>query len=345
MIKSIFPKFGFSALPFVKKPLVLMFNITERCNLHCSYCFGRYYSGKKELSLLQISKILSEFYQLGARRLGLSGGEPLLHKDIDKVIKVAVDLGYDVGINSNGILVPQHLPALRLVKNLSISLDAASEKTNARYRGRGSFKKAIQGVKAAAEAGIPLHLCCTLTDANLNEWQAVVELGKKYRAMVQLSPLYPQFEKEGEFRFSKQLEKKIKKTITKIIQEKRKRGNNIFFSESTYRLMLNWPDYKKDTSSQREAGHPICLAGKKMVSLDSRGNLFPCLRVSHSVPGQNCLKVGVKQAYQDISQSPCKSCRWACFIEYNSLFNFKLPVVLNLLSGRLRKRHFKNEKY
>lgn len=334
--KKFYPKVGLSALPFLKNPYILLFTITERCNLRCSYCFGKYYSEKGELSYRQIKKIFSQFYDLGVRRLGISGGEPLLHKDIDKVIKMAVDLGFEVGLNSNGILVPYHLKALRLLNNLSISLDGTSEKVHDKYRGKGAFKKAIAGIEAATKVGIPVHLCCTLTDANLNEWPKILDLAKKYRALVQINPLYPRIRGDGGLKLARVWEEKIKKMLLDIIQKK-KNGSPIFYSENTYRLMSNWPDYKNDISPQKEKGHSTCLAGKKLLALDSRGNLFPCTRLTGEVLGRNCLKMGVKNAYKSLPMPSCKSCRWACFIEYNSLLNLKLSVVLNLLFNRFSK--------
>lgn len=333
--KPILPRLGLSVLPFVKKPFIVLFNITERCNLRCYYCFGRYYSDTKELSLDQITKVLSELYDLGARRLGLGGGEPLLHKNIDDLIKFAIKLGFDVGVNSNGILVPNHLSSLSLVNNLSISLDGSSPEVHDRYRGKGSFKKALRGIQTARETGIPLNFCCTLTDANIDDWPNILELGKKYDALVQVSPLYPQYQGRETRHLPKPVErKKLNETIYAIIEEKRK-GGNVFFSEATYRLILDWPEDEGDTSPVRQARHPVCLAGKKIVFLDSYGNLFPCARVSNEKQGRNCLEMGVHQAYEGMTAPPCRSCMWACYIEYNSVLNLSLTSIKNFVYSRL----------
>lgn len=331
------PKLSASALPFVNKPYILFFAITQRCNLRCEYCFGKYYSEEGELSYRQIKKIFSEFYNLGVRRIAISGGEPLLHKDIDRVIKMAVGLGFEVGLNSNGILVPHHIEALRLVSNLSISLDGASEETHDKYRGKDAFKRALAGVKAAYEAGIPLHFCCTLTDANLNEWPKILDLAKQYNALVLISPLYPRIRGEGGLKLAREWEVKIKKTLRDIVREKKK-GGRIFYSADTYNLMSAWPDHSNDISPAVVAGHPACVAGRKSVALDSHGNLFSCVRLDKLVPGQNCLKLGVYEAYKRLPDNPCKSCRWACFIEYNSLFNFKPSSIFNFVSNRFKDK-------
>jgi MoaA/NifB/PqqE/SkfB family radical SAM enzyme len=333
--KPILPKLGLSVLPFVKKPFIVLFNITGRCNLRCSYCFGHYYSDTNELSLDQVTKILAELYDLGARRLGLGGGEPLLHKNIDDLIRFAIKLGFDVGVNSNGILVPNHLSSLSLVNNLSIGLDGSSPEVHDRYRGKGSFENALRGIQAAREARIPLNFCCTLTEANIDDWPNILELGKKYDALVQVSPLYPQYQGRENKHLPKPVErKKLNEIFHAIIEEKRK-GNNIFFSEATYRLILDWPEYEDDTSPVRQAKHPVCLAGKKIVFLDSYGNLFPCARVSNQNEGLNCLEMGVQKAYEGMAAPPCKSCMWACYIEYNSVLNLSLTSIKNFVSSRL----------
>lgn len=334
MIFGNLPEINFSILPFSQKPYLVIFNITQRCNLRCSYCFGRYYSDREELTFRQIKKIFTQFYHLGARRLSLSGGEPLLHQEIDKVIRLAVDLGFEVGINSNGVLVPDHLESLRLLKNLSISLDGATASVHDQFRGKGSFKKVIKGIEAATAAKIPLHFCATLTEANLDKWREILDLGKKYQALVQLSPLCPSFRGEKKTSPNKAFGREIKKVLKEIIKEKERKGNNLFYSKRTYQLVLDWPDFKKDTSSKREIGHPVCLVGKKTVFLDSQGNLFPCLRVPNLVKGQSCLNLGAKRAYNRLVLPPCRSCRWPCFLEYNSLFNFKVPALLNFLTNR-----------
>ncbi len=329
------PKIGPSVLPFVRKPFIVLFNVTERCNLRCSYCFGHYYSETNEISLDQTKKILSELYDLGARRLGLGGGEPLLHKNIDDLITFAIQRGFDVGVNSNGILVPNHLPSLSLVNNLSISLDGSSPEVHDRYRGNGSFKKAVRGIQAAHEAKIPLNICFTLTDANIDDWPKILELGKQYDALVQISPLYPQYRSGKNSYPPKPIDReKLNEVIHAIIEEKRK-GGNVFFSETTYRLILDWPDHEKDTSLERLARHPICLAGKKIVFLDSRGNLFPCARVSNQMQGLDCLDIGVRKAYDGMGAPPCKSCMWACYIEYNSLLNLSFGSIRNFVSSRI----------
>jgi MoaA/NifB/PqqE/SkfB family radical SAM enzyme len=326
-----FPKLAFSVWPFVRRPYILVYNVTQRCNLRCSYCFGKYYSDQKELTFEENKRILSDFYRLGVRRLIFTGGEPLLHKDIDDLIRFAVATGFSVGINTNGILVPHHLSSLKLLSNLNISVDGTCPEIHDTYRGKGSFDNALEGIKAAFGAGIPLNFCCTLTDANINEWPKILCLAQEYKAYVEINPLYSQFRKEENYNFPKLMAREgLREAMSKIVREKRK-NKVILFSGSTYRLIQNWPHLDKDTSLYREKGHPKCLAGKKIIFMDSQGNLFPCLRVSKLVPGKSCLDLGAPEAYKQLAVAPCKSCMWSCFIEYNSLLNLSLGSLYNAI--------------
>lgn len=337
--KRLLPKISSSLFPFVDKPYIVYLNLLQRCNLRCSYCFGQYYKETAELSLEKLSKILAELYDLGARRVNISGGEALLYKDIDALIENAVGIGFDVGIVSNGILVPRHLNALKLVSNLTISVDGATPETHDKYRGKGSFEKAIGGLEAASEADIPLNIACVLSDANAEEWPQVLELGKKYHAPVQMSPLYGQFRGDEETDCPRPLAKEqFKKVITDILEAKKK-GANVYFSEDTYRLILGWPDFNQDTSTIRETGHPVCLAGKKTVALDPHGKLYPCMRLTEEVEGQDCTRQSVKEAYKNLPTPPCKSCLWACYVEQNSLTNLRPEPILNLLRNRFFSRN------
>lgn len=267
---------------------------------------------------------------MGANRLGLSGGETLLHRDIDYVIEEAIKLGFEVGINSNGILVPNHLSALSKVNNLTIGLDGATPETHDRYRGRGAFEKAMGGIIAAYEAGIHLHLAFTLTKANAYEWRAVLGMGQKFNAWVQFNPLLePIFETRRETTVKRLSPERLKEILAEILEEKKK-GAPVFASEETLRLLMNWPEPDRDHYPFRMKGHPVCLAGRKMIFIDNRGTMYPCLRVSGQKIGRNCFDLGLREAYKSLPPPPCKSCRWPCFLDYNAILNLWPSALSNL---------------
>lgn len=85
------------------KPIMIHVAITNVCNLNCSFCCFKNRNNADKLTLEQIIKTLNSFKQLGVNALEITGGgEPLLHPDINEIIGYASNLGYKIGICSNG---------------------------------------------------------------------------------------------------------------------------------------------------------------------------------------------------------------------------------------------------
>ena len=84
------------------------------CNLHCSYCDTRYACEKEEYKILDFRHLISIIQSFGGNRVTLTGGEPLIQKDIDVLICELSYLGYEINIETNGSVV---LPDFRCLKN------------------------------------------------------------------------------------------------------------------------------------------------------------------------------------------------------------------------------------
>ena len=85
------------------KPIMIHLAITNVCNLNCSFCCFKNRSKADKLTLAQIAKVLDSFKLLGVNAMEITGGgEPLLHPNINEVIEYASNLGYKIGICSNG---------------------------------------------------------------------------------------------------------------------------------------------------------------------------------------------------------------------------------------------------
>ena len=73
-------------------PFLLVFHITGRCNLNCGYCYASKYSKYDDLSLEIIKNILNQAVDLGTKNVIFSGGEPLLHSEIYKILEYSHNL-------------------------------------------------------------------------------------------------------------------------------------------------------------------------------------------------------------------------------------------------------------
>ncbi|HCH61340.1 MAG TPA: hypothetical protein DFR83_00950 [Deltaproteobacteria bacterium] len=325
-----------SVLPHTSSPLIALYNVTEWCNYRCGYCVGSYYADRDMMDLDQIREVLTGLRRLGVKLLGLAGGEPLLHRDIDGVIEIAKDLGFVVGLNTNGTLVSRHLEALKRLDSLTFSIDASAE-VNDQMRGKGAYKDAINGMKLAAEAGISLQINTVLTRDNIDELEAVLKLGQEYKAPVSISPVFENVvgqEREGVDELHGD---PLAPVLEKIIRLK-EQGYPVRFSKKTYERVANWPDPAVDKLPERVEGYPRCVAGQKYIFISAMGVMYPCALHSQPPMGQDCLKMGVEEAYRALERPQCESCRWPCMIEFHSMCTWELDAFRSQFTNFLQYR-------
>lgn len=131
-------------------------HITNQCMLSCKHCC--FDAGKRilqELSLERWMHIIDEGKKMGVKNLDITGGEPLLYPQVEKVINYAVNLEYEVTLQTNGILFnKKRRKALKTcgLKNVMISVDGWEESHNW-LRGHNIFQKIKANIEDAIEEG------------------------------------------------------------------------------------------------------------------------------------------------------------------------------------------------
>jgi GTP 3',8-cyclase len=152
----------------------LRVSITDRCNYKCLYCrTGNVGAQYAELPLRDYLRLIRVFVSLGIEKVRLTGGEPLLRKDIVSLVAELSQLrtessGHklDVAITTNGHLLEDMAPGLARagLNRITVSMDALDPVTFARItRVPGSQEKVLAGVRAAQKAGLtPLKVNCVL---------------------------------------------------------------------------------------------------------------------------------------------------------------------------------------
>jgi radical SAM protein with 4Fe4S-binding SPASM domain len=148
--------------------------LTLRCNLRCLHCGSAAGAARKrELELPDIIPILEDLRELGAERLVLLGGEPLLHPDWEETAAMAKAFGLRVSLISNGLAVTQPVATALAglgVDVVGISVDGASDAVHDRLRGAvGARTRAWAAVDRLRSAGLPVTVITTVMRANLAE--------------------------------------------------------------------------------------------------------------------------------------------------------------------------------
>lgn len=153
----------------------LRLSVIEACNFRCDYCMpadrvpdGHGLDAASRMSFDQIETLVRGFVRVGMRKLRITGGEPLLRRDLPELVaRLAVIPGIrDVALTTNGSLLARQARALRAagLQRLTVSLDALDPDVFARLSGgRGDVVQVLEGIRAAEEAGFaPLKLNCVV---------------------------------------------------------------------------------------------------------------------------------------------------------------------------------------
>ncbi|CDF58528.1 GTP 3',8-cyclase MoaA [Thermobrachium celere] len=134
-------------------------SITDACNLRCLYCMPNGYIAKHYnfLTVDEIKNIVTALSRLGVKRIRVTGGEPLIRKDIIEIIKTInqVEGIDDIGITTNGILLGEKIQDLIKygLKRVNISLDTLKEDRFKKLTG-GDLKKVLDGLNKSIELGL-----------------------------------------------------------------------------------------------------------------------------------------------------------------------------------------------
>ena len=147
--------------PFGRKIDYLRLSVTDRCNLRCQYClpetFKDFTVPDNWLTFREITRIVNTFCELGINRVRLTGGEPLLRRDLSELARMlsAIDGLEDLSISSNCIRLEKLAQSLYEsgIKRLNVSLDTLDANRFKKITGGGILDKVLRGIEAAQEAG------------------------------------------------------------------------------------------------------------------------------------------------------------------------------------------------
>jgi len=186
----------------------LRISVTDRCNLRCRYCMPEEgvaaVSHEDILRFDEIERLACIFAGLGVNRIRLTGGEPLVRRDLPQLaarIKAIPGINF-LGLTTNGILLPQHARQLweAGVDGLNISLDTADPKRYAHLTRRDEWVQAWAGLQSALALPFPsIKLNCVLsTDSLSADWLGVIELARKLPVEVRLIEWMPMSGENGQ---------------------------------------------------------------------------------------------------------------------------------------------------
>ena len=164
----------------------LFFELTDKCNLSCRHCgSGCLASNGYFLPYERMEKVLKEVagkYRPEDILICLTGGEPLLHPDVYRVIYTARTLGFPVGMTTNGTLINDGAAgklAAAGLNTIAVSIDGVGQVHDKLRRTAGSFERAINGIHALRKYGIEAQAVTVVHKGNLDHLEELYDYLKK----------------------------------------------------------------------------------------------------------------------------------------------------------------------
>jgi len=276
-----------------KRQLYLQWDSTNNCNLNCLHCYHNNHSkDRNQMEFEDVKEMLDDLRGTAERwemepRISISGGEPLMRKDLLKILDYTHRKGITTSILTNGTLLTLER-AKKIydlgVKRLQISIDGEKETHNKIRQNSFAYDKALEGIVNASTAGIDVTVSMTLMQSNKKEFENVIETSIKTGAKKVGFKTYVPDRRLGindpeyigaEEAFS------IFKETGKLI-EKYSRKITVLTSDVLWKI-IEKKDSVKEYARQKNKYLTGCSAGYRALSVLSNGTVYPCRRLPISI--------------------------------------------------------------
>lgn len=331
----------FKILTGKRTPIQVHIRVTDNCNLHCSYCFANYPErGYNDPTTEQLKTLLKELKDAGTRRITITGGEPLIRKDILEIVKYANELGLMVSLTTNGLLIKKNKEILPYLDQLTISIDDNKE-AHEKYRGKGVWDKLIENIAFAKENNAKVQLQCTITDLTDYKLESLFNIAEKYDCIVNIEIVAPVYTEERNYNIRE--EEISEENLKKLLEYQIKNYNHrLVISKKVMKYLLKWPDHKKYRYFKDDLPKNFriikCKAGYYSGIIDTDGYLFPCCRVGKEYNPPNVYKIGFKKAWEMLPKPQCITCKQLGANMFNLIFNLEPTTIFTVITNSILVR-------
>ena len=331
----------------MRRPLSVQILVTKFCDMTCNMCFTYPIDSKEkfintvEPSFEQLEYLMDEACNIGAQVIIPFGGEPLIRKDIGEIVNgIKARKKYCI-LYTNATYLKDRIDEIRATDQLVISIDG-DELNHDSIRGKGSYKKCVEGIELALGKGFSLRIHTVLTKDTLDTLPHMVSLSKKYDVMLNYGftdataltrPI------KDEFVPSRTQVVEFLRGLLKAKLSGVKIATPGAVIKELIRVMEVWP-IEGHTLSRKEADQfkhlkiPKCGLFTSNIYIDSDGRAYPCLPLwGEQGHGPNVYKVGLQKAWDHYNSLKCHQCASVFTIEKGLFYNFELKHVLQFLDG------------
>jgi pyrroloquinoline quinone biosynthesis protein E len=167
------------------RPYTLVAELSYQCPLHCPYCSNPTDIGgdrwRAELETEHWTRVFREARALGVLQLALTGGEPMLRRDLDELVAAGRAAGlYSTLVTAGTLFTPERAARLKEagLDHVQVSVQSPHPDENDRIAGNRSFAKKMAAAQTAREHGFPLTINCVLHRQNLDRIEEILQLAE-----------------------------------------------------------------------------------------------------------------------------------------------------------------------
>ncbi|WP_373899156.1 radical SAM protein [Haloimpatiens sp. FM7315] len=278
---------------------MVVWDITDKCNLRCKHCYNAdmYFNNKvQQLKVNDKINIVKKLSKLGFNYLDILGGEPLCCENLDLILHTAKENNIGVEITTNGTLLNEKMIDILIknnVKNVHVSLDGSTRAINDAIRGKGSFDKATSNLKKLTQiikennSNMLTSISTTLTKFNINDLKNMPKLANDLGVNILI---YTAFVESGNGDRNSNIFKedynKIQDAIEEIAKEEFKKYPNITFQLDMKPYLTNYLKRRYNIKNLIFVkSFTKCNAGEDIWYVTADGYLHPCnILINQNVP-------------------------------------------------------------
>lgn len=304
--------------------LLCNYYVTYRCNAYCNFChFASHedFNHTPYAELGDYKRNVAELSQLGVRFIDLTGGEPLLHKDIYLMAEFAKSLNIKTSITSNGLLYPKFANKLAgKIDLLHFSLDSPDKEEHNKVRGVDCYNKVFESLEIAKSLGENPDILFTVTNETYHKLPQMYEIANSRNLVLIVNPVFSYFGNPG-----------LSDKAVEFIEE---------YTEGKLDIYLNRGFLKLRKNGGNQISNPSCKAVTRVIVISPENEIIlPCYHFGKE-------KVKIDRPIREIRNSErlnyykrmegrfdfCQGCTVNCYFEPSFAFPTNSYAIASLES-------------
>ncbi len=258
----------------VRHPILCNYYLTYRCNASCGFC-DIWERPSPYATLKNIHANLLALKRLGVKVIDFTGGEPLLHRQLPEILRLAKSLGFITTVTTNGLLYPKQAHPLRgLIDMLHFSLDSPHKAEHDASRGVACFDFVMESIQIARQLGEKPDILFTVFEHNVHQIEALWKnICLPNDLLLILNPVF----EYNDVSTGQPLSEQTLNALTNWSKQK-----NVYLNDAFIQL-------RRDGGNHVD--NPICRAGSTTLVISPENKLvLPCYHLGiESLPIENNL--------------------------------------------------------